>query len=86
MAYLFVLLSVLDALLTMVGIAHGKEEANPVANQLMAQIGVLPAVILVKATSVALVLAIATRVPLLLPIGCVTLTGVILWNLGKLVS
>lgn len=84
--YLFILLNVADALLTMIGIAHGKTEMNPVARALMEQIGVLPAVVLIKVTSVAIVLAVAKRVPLLLPIGCVTVAGVVIWNLWELAS
>ncbi|MBA2772110.1 MAG: hypothetical protein H0U34_08910 [Sphingomonas sp.] len=84
MPYLFILLNVADALLTMIGISQGKKEMNPVANLLMEQIGVLPAVLLIKLASVAVVLAVATRVPLLLPIGCVAVTGAVLWNLTEL--
>lgn len=86
MAYLFVLLNVFDALLTMIGISQGKTELNPVANLLMERIGVLPAVVLVKLASIAVVLAVATRVPLLLPIGCVAVTGAVLWNLTVLAT
>ena len=82
--YLFVLLSVIDAVLTMVGIAGGKKELNPVASQLMDQLGVLPAVLLVKVVSVAAVLAIATRVRWLLPVGCATVTAAIIWNIWTL--
>ncbi len=86
MAYLFILLNVADALLTMIGMSQGKKEMNPVANMLMEQIGVLPTVVLLKLASVAIVLAVATRLPLLLPIGCVAVAGAVLWNLTKLAS
>ncbi len=86
MAYLFILLNVADALLTMIGMSQGKKEMNPVANLLMEQIGVLPTVVLVKTASVAIVLAVATRLPLLLAIGCVAVAGAVVWNLIKLAS
>lgn len=86
MPHLFILLNVLDAILTMVGIAQGKKELNPVADMLMEQVGALPAVVLVKLASVAIVLAIAPRVPWLLPVGCVAVGGATLWNLSVLAS
>ena len=86
MPYLFILLNVADALLTMIGIAYGKKEMNPVANWLMEQVGVLPAVVLIKLVSVAIVLAVATRVPLLLPVGCIAVGGAVLWNIATLAS
>ena len=86
MPYLFILLSVLDAVLTLVGIAEGKTEMNPAAGYLMEQIGALPAVISVKLVSVAIVLALAKRVPLLLPVGCVAVASAVVWNVWELVA
>jgi hypothetical protein len=86
MPYLFILLNVLDALLTMVGIANGKKELNPAASWLMEQAGVLPAVVLVKLVSVVIVLAIARRLSWLLPVGCVIVGFAVLWNLSELLS
>ncbi|HYI42761.1 MAG TPA: DUF5658 family protein [Sphingomicrobium sp.] len=84
--HLFILLNVADALLTMIGIARGKTELNPIARALMEQVGVLPAVVLVKLVSVVVVLAVAKRLPVLLPVGCVTVTAAVVWNLCQLVS
>ena len=84
--HLFILLNVIDALLTMIGIAQGKTEMNPIAGYLMERIGVLQAVLLVKVVSVAIVLAVARRLPVLLPVGCITVAAAVVWNLWELAS
>jgi hypothetical protein len=83
---LFILLNVADAVLTLIGIAHGKTEMNPVATYLMDRIGVLQAVVSIKVASVVIVLAVARRVPLLLPVGCVTVAAAVVWNIWELAS
>ena len=84
--YLFVLLNVADALLTMIGIAHGKSEMNPLARALMDEVGVLQAVVLIKTASVLIVLGVARHLPLMLPVGCLTVAVAVLWNLWELAS
>lgn len=86
MPYLFILLNVADAALTVIGIMQGKRELNPVLQWLMEQIGLLSALVLVKSVTVGIVLAVATRVQLLLPIGCIAVTGAVLWNVMQLVG
>ena len=86
MAYLFVLLNVADAVLTAIGIYRGKEELNPLVSWLMGQIGLLATLVLVKAVTIAVVLAVARRIRLLLPFACVVMGGAVLWNASVLAS
>ncbi len=86
MPYLFIFLNVADAVLTAIGIHQGEKELNPLADLLMQQIGLLPALVLIKLATVSIVLAVATRVPLLLPIGCFAMAGALLWNISVLAS
>ncbi len=83
---IFIFLNIGDLILTMIGIVQGKQEMNPVANLLMEQVGILPALVALKLISVAIVLAVAKRVPLFLPFGCIAVAFAVLWNLSELAS
>jgi hypothetical protein len=42
--------------------------------------------VLIKVASVAILLAVARRLPVLLPIGCATVAAAVIWNVWELAS